>query len=301
VEALKTESVPALERALAMLELLAKSKNGLTLRELTRQLRIPKSSTHCLLVTLERHGYLHRNARTNRYMFGLKLFGLAKLALERIELREQARPMLQALMERTRLTVHMAILEQNEVVLIERIEPPGLIKLATWIGRRVEAHCTGVGKALIACLPERELNRLIKEHGLPRRNANTIASARKLKEDLAETRQRGYSLDCEEDEIGLSCLGAPIIDPTGGSGGRDRRRRHNGSAHPRDYPRSRGCGYADGCRHFSGTRLQSLCFCFGCDQLAVLKNVTHPGPQELSGRRAPRERHPFTEIEFSPR
>lgn len=211
----KTQSAPAVERALSILELLAKSKTGLTLPELRRRLSLPKSSTHCLLVTLQRAGYVHRNEKTGRYMFGLKLFGIANMALSGIELRDQARPFLHSLMERTRLTVHLAILEQNECVLIDRYEPPGLLRLATWIGRRMDVHCTGVGKALIAYLPEEELNTLIREHGLPRHNSRTISSARRLKEDLAQVRRLGYSLDNEEDEVGLSCIGAPIRDHAG--------------------------------------------------------------------------------------
>jgi DNA-binding IclR family transcriptional regulator len=211
----KTESAPAVDRVLSILELLAESKSGLTLPELTRRLALPKSSTHCLLVTLARRGYLHRNERTGRYMFGLKLFGLANMAVAGIELREQARSFLQDLMERTRLTVHMAILEQNEAVLIERIEPPGLLRLATWIGRRMDVHCSGVGKALIAYLSGEELDRLIREHGLPRHNQHTIVSPRRLKEDLAQVRTLGYSVDNEEDELGLSCIGVPLFDHQG--------------------------------------------------------------------------------------
>lgn len=212
---LKTPTVPALERGLALLELLATSKSGLTLPELTRRLELPKSSTHCLLVTLERLGYLRRNEKTGRYLFGLKLFSLANLALSGLDLREQAAPYLRALMERTRFTVHMAILEQGEAVLVEKVEAPGLLKLASWVGKRMEVHCTGLGKALLAHLPEAELDRLIREHGLPRYNENTIRSARRLKENLTLARQQGYTLDDEEEELGFRCLGAPLRDHTG--------------------------------------------------------------------------------------
>jgi DNA-binding IclR family transcriptional regulator len=211
---LVTKSVPALERALMILEVLAKSKDGLTLSQITRKLGIPKSSAHSLLLTLERRGYLHRNVQTGRYMFGFKLFSLANMALKNIELREQARPFLKALMESTELTVHMAMLEDNEVVIIDKIEPPGLLKLGTWIGKRMDVHCTGVGKAYIAYLPEEEIDRLIAP-GLARYNENTITSARKLKEELARIRKLGYSLDDEEETIGLRCIGAPIFDHTG--------------------------------------------------------------------------------------
>lgn len=213
--AIKTHSVPAVERTLTLLEILARSKRGLALSDIARNLRLPKSSTHCLLLTLERRGYLHRHEHTRRYLFGLKLFSLANMALAGIELREQAAPFLKALMEATGLTVHMAILERDEVVLVDKVEPPGLFKLATWIGKRMDAHCTGVGKALIAYLREADLDHLIKEHRLPRHNENTVASTRKLKEEVTRIRKLGYSVDNEEDEIGLRCIGAPVFDSVG--------------------------------------------------------------------------------------
>jgi DNA-binding IclR family transcriptional regulator len=87
---MKTKSVPALDRALQILEMLANSKTGLTLSEITRNLALAKSSAHYLLLTLERRGYLHRNRQTGRYMFGLKLFTLANMALGGLGLRQQS-------------------------------------------------------------------------------------------------------------------------------------------------------------------------------------------------------------------
>ena len=211
---LKTPSVPALERALAILELLADSRSGLTLPEIAQRLDLPKSSVHCLLVTLERHRYLHRRERTNRYRFASRLFSLGNRALSGLELREVAAPRMRELAEATHLTVHLAILERHEAVLIEKAEPPGLSKLATWLGKRMEVHCTGVGKALIAHLSEPELDRLVGEQGLPRHNDNTVVSLRKLKQQLAQVRRLGYSTDDEEDEIGFRCVGCPIFDST---------------------------------------------------------------------------------------
>ncbi len=147
-------------------------------------------------------------------MFGLKLFSLANMALSGLSVRQQAVPFLNALREKTRLTVNMAILEHNEVVLIAKIEPPGIFRLATWVGQRLPLHCTGLGKSLIAYLPEVELDRLIKP-GLLRHNENTIVSPKKLKEHLVQIRQLGYAIDDEEANIGLRGIGAPILDPTG--------------------------------------------------------------------------------------
>lgn len=209
---LKTLSVPAVERALTILEMLAKSKRGLAISEIVRSLQLPKSTTHSLLLTLERRGYLHHNAKTHRYLFAVKFFSLANMVLAGIELRHQAEPMLKVLMRALGLTVHMAMLDQYDVVLIDKVEPESLIKLATWIGKRMDAHCTGVGKALIAYLPDMELDLLIKEHGLPRHNENTIVSVKKLKAQLAEVRKLGYSVEQEEDEIGVLCIGCPVFN-----------------------------------------------------------------------------------------
>ena len=109
------------------------------------QAHAPKSSVHLLVGTVERRGYLQKNALSGKYCFGLKPVSLSRAALENLDLREEANPHLQALMRETGLTGHMAALEHNEVVIIEKIECPGLLRLATCIGRRLDVNCSGVG------------------------------------------------------------------------------------------------------------------------------------------------------------
>jgi DNA-binding IclR family transcriptional regulator len=207
--------VPSIDRALKVIELLSVSKDGFTLSELCRQLKLPKSSAHLILSTLEERGYIQKNRETGIYRYGLKLISLSRTAFEGLELRDEARPSIESLMKKTSLTVHMAILERNEAVIIEKIEPPGLIKVATWIGRRMDVNCTGAGKALIAFLPEAEFNSQIKPKGLARHNQKTIVSIARLKRELAKVRKQGYAVDDEEDDIGLRCIGAPVFDSSG--------------------------------------------------------------------------------------
>jgi len=213
--AAKTPSVPALERGLAILELVAHSKSGLTFSQIARHLEFPKSSIHCLLLTFEREGYLRRSETTGRYVCGSKLIRIANLAMDGIVLRERALPVLRELMESTDMTVHMAILERNEATLIAKLERGRVHRVATWIGKRIDVHCTSLGKCLIADLPDEELRRLIEERGLLRHNENTIASLHKLRQELAKTRSLGYAVDDEEEEIGIRCIGAPIAGPAG--------------------------------------------------------------------------------------
>lgn len=210
-----TQSVPALEKALLILQMLATSRSGLSLQEIVERTGLPRSSVHCILVTLQRQDFLYRNESTSRYMFGLKLFSLANMALSGLRLRDQAAPFLYSLMHQTQLTVHLAILERNEAVLVAKVDAPGIVRLATWLGKRMELHCTGLGKALMCHWDEERIDAVIAEHGLPRHNDNTIASLKRLKQDLSKAADRGYAVDDEEDEIGLRCIGVPVFDHTG--------------------------------------------------------------------------------------
>lgn len=207
----KTKSVPAVEMSMTILEALASSQNGLSVSELSRNLNLPKSSTYGLLLTLERLGYLNRNENNGRYMFGMKIFTLANMAMNGLNLRKIATPHLRNLMTRTGLTVHMAIQEQNEAVIIEKVESPYTPKVETWVGKRMGIHCTAAGKALISDWTEDDIERLIR-YGLPRYNENTIISPKKLKSELAEIRKEGFSVDDEEETIGSRCIGAPIYN-----------------------------------------------------------------------------------------
>src|ERR1035438_6189373 len=147
---LRTQSVPALERGLLILEFLAQSRRGVTLSQLTRKLQLPRSTGHALLLTYQRTGYVQRCEKTGRYCLGFRLQALANLALCGTSLRTQAAPYLRQLMVDTGLAVHLAVMEDGEAILIDRIEAPGTPHLATWVGKRMGLHCTALGKALIS-------------------------------------------------------------------------------------------------------------------------------------------------------
>lgn len=213
--AFKTRTVPALYNALTILELLASSRSGLTLPELVVQSSRAKSSVHYLLVTLERCGYVNRNARSGRYTPGMKLLGMATSSLSSLGVRQRTAPYLAGLRLRTGLTVHLAILEQTDAVLIAKLEAARVTRLASWVGKRMDLHCTAIGKALLGFLPEAEVKHIINKHGLARRNENTLCTTRRLREELDRVAKCGYAFDNEEDELGVRCLGVPVIGPLG--------------------------------------------------------------------------------------
>ncbi|MGH7486660.1 MAG: IclR family transcriptional regulator [bacterium] len=213
--ATKTPTVPALERGLNLLEVIARSRSGLTFSQLARSFDFPKSSIHCLLITFERLGYLHRSKSTGRYVCGTQLVRLANLALDGFAIREEAAPLLRELAEHTGLTAHLAILEGNEAMLVGKVSLIGGQHVPTWVGKRIDVHCTSLGKSLIAYLPEPQVDEIIRQRGLLRHNENTISSAKKLKDDLTATRLRGYAIDDQEKEIGMRCIGVPVFQAGG--------------------------------------------------------------------------------------
>jgi DNA-binding IclR family transcriptional regulator len=205
----------AVVRALAILEAIADRQRGLTNSEISRSLRIPKSSASYILRTLVQRGYVYREHATGKYKLGLKVLSLNRGALGGLDVREVSLPILRQLVERIHLTVHLAILDHGEAVYVERVEAPGFIKMDTWVGRRMAVHSTSVGKALIAYLPETEVEAIIQAQGLRRRTPKTITARARFLRELAQVRTQGYAVDDEENSPGVRCVAAPIFGSRG--------------------------------------------------------------------------------------
>jgi DNA-binding IclR family transcriptional regulator len=109
----------------------------------------------------------------------------------------------------------MAVLENNEALLIAKVEPSGTAPVATWVGKRIDFHCTSLGKVLIAWMSDEEIRRLVRERHMLRHNENTISTLAGLKADLTRTSRAGYAVDNEEEEIGMRCVGAPVLSSSG--------------------------------------------------------------------------------------
>jgi DNA-binding IclR family transcriptional regulator len=213
----RSSSVPALDRALTVLECIAQSRKGFSVSELSRRLTLPKSSVHLILRTFERRGYLQKQRTGGRYRFGMKLMSLGHLALDGVELRDEARPILERLVRETGLTAHLGILERGEIVIIERIDAASPIRVVSFVGRRMKLHSTAVGKALAAFLPRAEIDAQMAQAPLEPQNERTIASPEAFQRELDQIRGRGYAFNDEEDELGVRAVGAAIRDADGAS------------------------------------------------------------------------------------
>lgn len=198
-----------MERAIKILEHLCRGPASLS--ELSRELGLHKSTAFGLLQTLARHGYVHQEVKTGRYRLGYRVLALSGAFLEHCDLREIAAPYLEQLVNEHGETVHLVVMDDGQVVYVDKIDSPQSIRMVSRIGRRLPAHCTGVGKAILAYLPEEKVRAIVEKRGLPRFTANTITTWEGLVAELARIRAEGVAYDREEIEEGLRCVAVPLI------------------------------------------------------------------------------------------
>jgi IclR family KDG regulon transcriptional repressor len=210
--------VQTIERVSSLFDIIGQNPQGISIRDLSVKLRLPKGTIHRLLSSLAYFGYVRQDPKTRNYFLGLKLVELGNLLLSQLDLRKEAEPFLRDLVERTKETVHMVFLDRNEIVYIDKVETdhsPGGLRMASRVGLRNPAHSCAVGKVLLSYLSEDELNHIIEEKGLPKRTENTITDPIRLKEQLKIVRIQGYAIDDEENERGIRCVAAPIYNEVG--------------------------------------------------------------------------------------
>lgn len=207
------EAVHAVERAFRLLDALARNNAGVS--ELARATGLHKATVHRLLRTLRELGLVELGPDGTRYRLGLRLLELGGRVLARLDLRDVARPYLTALRDRTRLTVHMAVLDGAEVVYIEKLDSPANLRMASFVGTRNPAYRTALGKAVLAALPNNELQAVLAKTRFLPRTSNTITTPDALRQELVATRARGYAIDNVENEEGIRCVGAPVYGHTG--------------------------------------------------------------------------------------
>lgn len=208
-----TNLVQAIERASLILDVLGQSSQGISVGELSAEVGLPKGTTHRLLSSLAYFGYVQQDSKTRHYSLGFKLVELGNCLLNQLDLRTEAKPFLADLAKRVQETVHLVILDQNEVLYIDKVESidnPSGLRMASRVGSRTPAHSCAVGKILLAHFSEEELDEFIKSTGLPKMTENTISDSIRLKEHLKLVQTQGYAVDDEENERGIRCVAAPI-------------------------------------------------------------------------------------------
>ena len=201
-------------KAIRILNLFHASQTRLSLAEISRCSNIPKSTAHHLLTTLLSQGFIEK-VEGDLYALGTAPLALTQKIRVNVEIRDPAAPLLRELADNTRESVYLTIKDGDYALYIYAVESPQRLLARTAVGDRVPLHCTSVGKAMLAFLTEEELEEIVGRVGLSTFTENTLDTIDMLIQDLARTRQRGYSLDKEEHELKTYCIGAPIFDRTG--------------------------------------------------------------------------------------
>jgi DNA-binding IclR family transcriptional regulator len=205
--------VQVLDRAINILEFIGRQSSGEAgLPELSAAMKLHKTTTHRIAHVLESRGLLRRGIDSNRYRLGLHLYDLGCQALDHVNIRDEARPLMTRVAYEIGETVHLALLDRAEVLYIERVESQRSLTMGSKLGARNPVFCTALGKAILAFSPEPEVDRVLAGLRMEARTRNTITNVLALKRELERTRDRGYAIDDEEIEEGIRCVAAPIFN-----------------------------------------------------------------------------------------
>jgi IclR family transcriptional regulator, KDG regulon repressor len=207
-----TGSSKSLQKALRILVYMAEQAPEAGVTQLASELGLSKATVHRLLSTMERFELIERNAESERYRLGLKLYQLGNKAVESRTLRSEAHRLLLEMSRRSRESVSLAVPTPGGVTCLDRLDSPHtIINVCTPIGAMFPAHCTAAGKAILAYMTEDEIHEIIKRNPQRQYTQFTITQLSDLKENLRLIRQRGYSVDHQELERGLSGVAAPVL------------------------------------------------------------------------------------------
>jgi IclR family transcriptional regulator, KDG regulon repressor len=209
--------VRAVVRAARLLELLRSSDGGASLGELAARSGLAKASVFRMLRTLEGTGLVERAPDDDRYRLGVRCLELGQAYLEQTDLRREAVPVLADLRTQFNETVHLGVLDDElRVVYLEKLESTHAVGIMmSRVGRTAPSFCTGLGKAMLAMVPGDPVADLAQRGALRAYTASTISEPDALRAELDRIRTRGYSLDLEEHEAGVRCVGAAILGPHG--------------------------------------------------------------------------------------
>jgi IclR family acetate operon transcriptional repressor len=199
--------VQSVVRAFYLLELITAAGGEMAISELADKSGLPLPTIHRIMRTLITSGYVLQQP-SRRYALGPRLIGLGETASRMLG--AWVRPRLASLVETVGETANMAILDGDRAVYIAQVPSKHSMRMFTEVGRRVDLHCTGVGKSLLAQLPPATALELVRQTGMPARTEHSITDPDKLMEVLARVRERGYVIDDGEQEIGVRCVAVPV-------------------------------------------------------------------------------------------
>lgn len=208
------DQLKSLVKVVRVLECFSVSDRALTLADICERTGFPRSTTHRLLASLRDVGFLEQGKERDRYRLGLKLFELGNTALSSFDIHREASSIVESLRRISGHVVHLAMFDGFRAVVVRRADPNPENAMPSTFLENAPAHCTSVGKAILAWQSNAIIDRLI-DAGLQRFTPETIIESDDLRNELAAVRDRGYAIDDGEHRPGLRCVGAPIRNAQG--------------------------------------------------------------------------------------
>ncbi len=206
--------VLALDRGLNILLALA-DEGSITLSDMSLKTGIPPSSAHRILVTLQKHGFVEFDEIDQKWSVGVEAFRVGSAYLVGTNLVEASHKIMRELMQETGETANLAIADGADVVFISQVETHNPIRAFFRPGTRGAIYASGIGKALLCQMERKNIEKLLRNNGLKKFTPNTLTSPDELFTNLTITKQRGFSLDDEEQYLGMRCVAAPIYNSFG--------------------------------------------------------------------------------------
>jgi DNA-binding IclR family transcriptional regulator len=204
--------VQSVDRALTVLEVLARvGEAGVT--EIAGELNVHKSTAFRLVTTLESHRLVEQTTDRGRYRLGVGVLRLAGATTARLDLVQEARPVCRQLAADTGETVNIAVLSEHSALYLDQVAGSSALQPHNWVGQHIPLHATSNGKVLLSDLDDQQLSDLLGS--MPRYTALTITRRARLREELADVRERGYAVAVDELEEGLTAVAAPIRNAHG--------------------------------------------------------------------------------------
>lgn len=207
--------VNSVDRALVILEYLGTQTKEVGVRELGQAIGLSKSSVHRILQTLRARGFVRWNPDNARYSLGMRAFEVGCGILRSMEAHTIAKPFLEQLVAQLGETAFLGVIDDAELVYIDKIDGRRSVRMYAEIGARKPLHSTAIGKAILAHLDKAEADRILAAKPLTRFTKNTIVDPEALRQELEKVRRQGYAEDNEETEEGLYCVGAPLFNYSG--------------------------------------------------------------------------------------
>ena len=210
------DTAQTVARALGLLELIGTHKR-LSASQITSSMKLHRSTTYRLLGTLVQLGYIRKDEHSGSYSLSPKILTLASSVQETKDIKNIAQPFIEELHKKTLETIHLAVLDNDELVYLDKRESTRNLRvvMSSRTGSHAPLYCTGIGKVLLSGMPDSQFREYLRNVRIVRYTAHTIDGVHELLEEIDTIRKLGYAEDREEHEEGVYCVAAPVLNPAG--------------------------------------------------------------------------------------